>query len=65
MQFILVRDAVDRLPDPKAQRLERISEGIGNSSLVTLKVNINSGTIRYVDSEDGSLLLEVNNTLNL
>ena len=65
MQFIPVENAVDRLPDSKARRLERISKGIENPSLVTLKVNIKSGTIRYVDGKDESLLLEVNNALNL
>jgi len=65
MAFIPLEEALTRLPPQKKERLGRITEGLNNSSLVKVTVDIKKGSIRYLDRDSSSLLLEAENALNL
>jgi hypothetical protein len=65
MAFIPLEKALTRLSPTDKNKLERITEGVKDSSLVKVKVDIEKGSIRYLDRDSSSLLLEVEKALNI
>jgi len=61
--FVSVEEALNQLSESEQKQLERITDGIDSSPLVDAKIDPETGNIRYLDGNDGSLLLEVEGAL--